>query len=125
MRLWREQRGLPFAWGRHDCLTWAWDCAKAITGRDPGKKFRGRYKTAAGALKHRMREGCPTMDKTARYFFPEIPLSEARSGDWALFDNLDGTEGIGVVAGPQLVARGLAGLVVLPISAATKAYRVT
>lgn len=36
----------PFAWGRHDCCTWAADVVLAITMQDPLADLRGRWSTA-------------------------------------------------------------------------------
>ena len=41
----------PFAWGTHDCFTFAADCVLAMTGEDKMAKRRGKYKTELGANK--------------------------------------------------------------------------
>ena len=40
----------PFSWGRHDCCLFACDAVMAMTGVDPAKPFRGKYKTKRGAF---------------------------------------------------------------------------
>jgi hypothetical protein len=34
-----------FAWGQHDCMLFAADWARELTGRDPAMAFRGGYET--------------------------------------------------------------------------------
>ncbi|WP_118138777.1 hypothetical protein [Oceanicella sp. SM1341] len=41
----------PFAWGRADCCTAACDVFEALFGIDPMAELRGRYTTAAGAMR--------------------------------------------------------------------------
>jgi hypothetical protein len=123
-RLWREEREKPFAWGASDCLTWAADCALAVTGRDPAKDFRRRYTTRTGATRVRLKHGCRDMADVAAFFYRQIPAAQARSGDWAVVTNDDGTKTIGVVVASQIVARGLDGLEIGPIWAADSFYRV-
>lgn len=45
-----EAERRPFAWGRHDCCTFAADCVLAITGRDPLADLRGQWRTRTQAL---------------------------------------------------------------------------
>lgn len=40
----------PFFWGEHDCCMFACNAIESMTGVDPAKPFRGRYKTERGAL---------------------------------------------------------------------------
>lgn len=56
-RLIEDARERPFAWGSHDCATWAADCVMAVTGRDLGQDWRGRYRTARGAARMLRRAG--------------------------------------------------------------------
>jgi hypothetical protein len=39
-----------FAWGRHDCMLFAADWARALTGDDPAAAWRGSYDSQFGAL---------------------------------------------------------------------------
>ncbi|WP_118138774.1 hypothetical protein [Oceanicella sp. SM1341] len=41
----------PFAWGHADCCTAACDVFEALFGIDPMAELRGRYATAAGAMR--------------------------------------------------------------------------
>ena len=121
----RKQRALPFAWGTADCLSWCADCALALTGADPMKKLRGRYKTAHGAAKVMKTEGWADMGEVAASMYAEIPVAQARSGDWAQIFNDDGTDPLGVVVGHVICARTEAqGLGQVPLTRAKRAFRV-
>jgi hypothetical protein len=56
--------------------------------------------------------------------FPEIPVAMAKSGDWAFIPNEDGTETLGVVFGPQIIARTQSGVGMQPLTKASRAFRV-
>jgi hypothetical protein len=46
-------RHRPFAWGQHDCVTWAADTACAMLGVPSwADDWRGRYSTEIGAARH-------------------------------------------------------------------------
>lgn len=45
-----EAHGKPFAWGQHDCCTWAADCVLAQTGVDHADGIRGTYADARGSV---------------------------------------------------------------------------
>src|SRR3546814_11847726 len=81
----------PFQWGVRDCALLACDAVAAITGDDPGKPFRGKYKTArgaAGALRRFAGGGLvKTVEKiTAARGMPEIPALMAQRGDVVIID---------------------------------------
>lgn len=42
----------PFAWGSNDCVMFAADAVNVMSGVDPAKASRGKYKTEQGAKKH-------------------------------------------------------------------------
>lgn len=42
----------PFAWDRCDCCSWACGWVLVRRGVDPSAPWRGRYRTARGALRH-------------------------------------------------------------------------
>lgn len=116
---------MPFAWGTHDCCTFAADVALAITGADPFAQHRGRYATEAGAdgvvgpagltqfVEGLMRDfGCD-----------EIPVATAQRGDWALVI-VGNMPLVGVVLGGQVAAPGARGLAFLPFRRAERAWGV-
>lgn len=115
----------PFVWGQSDCLLWCANCAKAITGRDPAADLRGRYSTAIEARRVMKAEGWRDMADVAGSMLAEIPLSQARAGDWAHIVNDDGTDTLGVVMGSMIVARTEKhGLGQVPLTCAAKVFRV-
>lgn len=121
----RSARGSGFAWNAiDDCLGWAAAVAMELTGRDPIAHIRGRYDSAVGARRVMVEEGWSGLADVARSCFREIPLAEARFGDWAVIANIDGTETIGVVAGAMIAAKTEAGMGQTPRSRATAAFRV-
>lgn len=47
----RAAAGRPFVWGKFDCCLFPADALLIMTGKDPAADFRGRYRSASGALK--------------------------------------------------------------------------
>lgn len=54
--------GIPFAWGAHDCCTFAAGAVRAQTGEDFYRPFAGRYSTASGAMKALRRRGFESLE---------------------------------------------------------------
>ncbi len=54
-------RGMTFAWGRHDCATWAFDVRCRLTGINAAAAWRGGYGTAAGSVRAMRRLGWQTL----------------------------------------------------------------
>lgn len=82
----KAARKRPFSWGEFDCCLFAADVIEILTGIDPAVDFRGRYETAAGALRVMKKEG-GDIDGLAEKIFPALdiwPLPSprlARRGD--------------------------------------------
>lgn len=122
---WRAAERRPFAWdGINDCLGWASGVAQTITGRDPISHLRGRYASARDAKRVMVAEGWSDMADVARSIFAEIPVAQARSGDWAWLANDDGSDTIGVFCRERIAARGETGMRQVPRARALKAFRV-
>jgi hypothetical protein len=72
----------PFAWGAHDCLLFP--AAWCRAGVDPVADFRGRYRTARGALRILKREG-GLLDLASRQMaaagLQPVPPAEVAAGD--------------------------------------------
>lgn len=114
----------PFAWGSHDCATWAFDLARDLTGgEDVAALWRGRYRTGAGAARVMRRLGWRNLEAMGRDLLG-APLSTprlAQRGDLVL----GGTPpAFGVAAGARAVFVGPQGLVSLPIDACPLAWRI-
>jgi hypothetical protein len=132
----REAQDRPAEWGKHDCCLFACDCVQAMTGVDPARKFRGRYKTkrgAFGAVKRFAGGGiAEAAEKIAGELgVPEVPPATAQRGDVVLFRGMlpDGgeTDCLGVVS---LDARHVAavppegGVVLVAVSTVLRAWRI-
>lgn len=79
----RGRYGLEPDWGTNDCMTWAADCVLAQTGVDTLAAYRGKYKTARGALKalrqiDKVELPIELMDLL---WGPRCHISEAKLGD--------------------------------------------
>jgi len=92
----RACEGTPFAWGVCDCSLFAADAVRAMTGVDHGVEFRGKYKTAAGAVRVLKRTGGVSGIADAALGARVAPLMLAR-GDLAAVHTEKGEEALGVV----------------------------
>ncbi|WP_138995712.1 DUF6950 family protein [Sphingomonas sp. PAMC 26621] len=97
-------RALPFAWGQHDCCTFAAGAVKAMTGTDPMPEFRGHYTTPRGSARALRRFGAGTLPATLNNKFETVDPSLAHRGDIIMSDGL-----LGICLGPFLVAVGAEG----------------
>ncbi|MBB4611600.1 DUF6950 family protein [Sphingomonas yabuuchiae] len=94
----------PFAWGDHDCCTFAAGAVAAMTGIDPMPEFRGRYSTAIGSARALRRFGAGDLPSTMDAKFETIPAPLAQRGDIVMSSGL-----LGVCMGPYLAAVGSEG----------------
>lgn len=80
---WADQAALrPFVWGEHDCALMVADAAVAMTGKDFGKPFRGKYNTARGAAEALRAYGAGTLQRTLTAVFGNpIHPAFAQRGD--------------------------------------------
>jgi hypothetical protein len=113
-------RGMAFAWGVHDCATWAFDVRRRLTGIDAAAAWRGRYATAAGSVRVMRRLGWQTLPAMgcALLGAPIQPLC-AQRGDIAMWGGA-----FGVCAGAVAVFVAQAGLTERPMTETTMAWRV-
>ncbi|WP_076071712.1 DUF6950 family protein [Sphingomonas montana] len=74
-------RALAFAWGEHDCCTFAAGAVAAMTGVETMDEFRGRYTTRRGAVTALRRYGAGTLADTMAAKFAAIPPAQAQRGD--------------------------------------------
>lgn len=78
-----QVKATPFAWGEFDCgPAFAGRLVEALTGADLAAPYRGRYKTAAGALRVIRNEGFADLAELVDALLPahEHP-SRMRLGD--------------------------------------------
>ena len=115
--------GRPFAWGSHDCATWAFDVAASLTGQpSAADAWRGRYRTARGAERvmrglgwpDRLAMGCALLGEPL-----PSPLL-AQRGDLVLGPDT----AFGVCAGARAAFIAPTGLIWLPLGACSHAWRI-
>jgi hypothetical protein len=82
-RVTEKHISLPGEWGVSDCLLTMADAVEAVTETDIMVKWRGKYKTEAGAAKLMKKNGCDTVEDVLRDFFrlPPVGRLSARRGD--------------------------------------------
>lgn len=113
----------PFVWGKHDCALFAAGAVKAQTGRDPARGLRGRYRSAAGAMKHLRKLGHEDLGDLVAAQFQEIKPAFAQVGDIAVVDG-DGMAALGIVQGERIYVLRPDGLGLVPLTTARRAFRV-
>jgi len=121
---WQRQKAIPFEWGVSDCGSFVADVAKLLTGRDPAEGVRGAYDSKVGFKRLMVERGFESLGDAAAATYPEIPVAQAKNGDWVFVVNEDGTETLGVVCGAQILARAEEGLSVDVLTRASRAFRV-
>jgi hypothetical protein len=119
-------RRTPFAWGRHDCCTFAADAVVAMTGEDAIAAMRGKYTTQQGAARHIARAGSLHALVARQIGEPMQTPALAGRGDVVLFEMVEpyGPQALGICVGAHIAAPGPQGMVTLPITVATAAWRI-
>jgi hypothetical protein len=114
-----DARCRPFAWGTHDCATWAFGVAARLRG-DQAPKWAGTYKTDAGAVRRLKREGLALEDMGSAILGASLPSPlMAWRGDVVFADGA-----YGVCIGTHIAQVTKEGLTMKPLAAAEKAWRV-
>ena len=113
---------MPFAWGTHDCCSFAADCVLAMTGVDKMAGYRGGYKSAVGASRKLAKAGGMLAAISAELGEPINPAL-AQRGDVVCFSSPLG-DTCGVCLGSTIAAAGLAGITHTPMTQAFKSWRV-
>lgn len=103
-------RGRSFAWGMHDCCTWAAECVHAVTGQDVLADLRGRWRTEPEAAAVLRELGGLRQAVTQRVGTEPLPtVLLAQRGDLVLLA-LGNTQALGVCMGAFAVAPAEDGL---------------
>lgn len=115
-----------FKLGEADCFTLAMDVVRAVTGKDPYERERGRYVTMMGAQRQMLLRGFTDLRDAFAAVFPVIAPGSALLGDIGTAKDPSTGQIVGVVYdGNGWVGRlQPKGLFRLPISDITRAYRI-
>lgn len=129
-----SSRTEPFAWGTHDCCTFAAKAIEAQTGVRIDDDFAGKYTDKLSAFKLiKSVTGGTSVAAAAAYCADKHGLKElayplmAQRGDLVLFNNPDGEPIAGVIHtnGKHAVSVGEQGTIAVPITAVTRAWSIT
>lgn len=97
-----EAREKPFCWGKNDCVLFAAGWVWFVTGKDPARRWRGRYATKMEAARRIKEAGADDMIAAGDILFGASRaldrVSHARRGDVALSNGA-----FGVVTGASAV----------------------
>ena len=109
-------RAKPFAWGLHDCPTFAFETRMILTGgEDIAALWRGRYTTALGGARVMRRLGWASLEDMGCALLgePRPGVLLAQRGDIVLADT---GLGFGICNGASAVGMAPAGLVTVPLT---------
>jgi hypothetical protein len=118
-----DARTRAFVWGVHDCAIWAFDLRRDLRGGDDTVAlWRGRYRTARGAVRVMRRLGWSSMREagTALLGTPLANVRLAQRGDLVL--SPDATS-FGVCLGAQVAFLAPEGLTLRALQSCTLAWR--
>ncbi|GAA5540462.1 hypothetical protein [Brucella sp. NBRC 113783] len=112
-------------WGVSDCLMTAADAIKAVTGEDPLVKFRGKYKTEAGAARKMRANGCENVKDVFENYLQLEPVNRlvARRGDVGVMV-INDEYVAGFICGTGFAVKQPSGLAFFPVTDIEQAYRV-
>lgn len=121
-----ERRKEPFRWGAHDCALFGADVVHALTGKDFGEPFRGKYSDAEGAALALRQYGAGTVLRTFDRHLKRVHPAQARRGDVVRLgkSEIAPTGSIGVCIGGDALFVSDMGLERRPRSEWTIAWRV-
>jgi hypothetical protein len=114
----------PFAWGKHDCCTFAAGAVHAMTGKHHMAEFRGKYKDEGTAQAALQSIGKGSLYHTLRGKFGNpIKPAMAQRGDLMMAD-VEGTPALLICLGQVSVGPGPDGLVRLPTLSCNRGWRI-
>lgn len=125
--------GMPFEWGRSDCLTLVADVETALTGIDPMAELRGRYKSAGGATRLLRKQGHRDIEAALAGRYQAVAPAMARRGDCGLVETVTAAGTVlaaVIVTGPNVVGKtatskkGSTGLTTLGRDRLVRAFRI-
>lgn len=116
------RRERAFSWGESDCCLFVCDAIEAMTGSDPGVRWRGLYTTEKGARRV-LRDNGGVDGIATMVLGPAMPPALAGRGDVSLIDTPSG-EALALCLGGLIAAQCQAGLEFIPMTAAKAAWKV-
>lgn len=114
--------GRPHVWGQHDCVTFAADVVRELTGSDPMGTLRGTYDSPLSAARVMKAAGADNVGDLAALHLSEVTPSEARRGDIVL--SAEPYEFLAVCVGRTAVGPSEHGMIHIPMAQAVRAFRV-
>lgn len=122
----------PFQWGVNDCAMAAANCVYLLTGADPAKPYRHKYKDAIGAMRIIKKHGNGSLlgliDKSLEGIGQSIDPINAKQGDVVvakLFNGTDERETAGICNGStSLFPSDRGGLFPFPTRLCIQAWRI-
>lgn len=115
------RRERAFSWGDSDCCLFVCDAIEAMTGTDPGVRWRGLYASEKSARRV-LRDNGGVDGIATLVLGPAMPSPLAARGDVVLIDTPTG-EALAVCLGGQIAAQGQAGIEFHQMTAAKAAWK--
>ncbi len=106
------------------CAEFTAGAVEAITGRNLGIAWRGKYKTVAAGLKALRKGGFADHVALAAEMFEAIHPAFACPGDIAVLPEVDGVKVMGIVQGANIYVQSANGIGAVPLTDAIAAFRV-
>ncbi|MET8524104.1 hypothetical protein [Nocardioides sp. NPDC004968] len=105
----------PFCWDSCDCCSWACGWVALRRGVDPSARWRGRYRTARGALLQIRRAGGDLLDVASEAMADAglVPTEAPRPGDIGVVET-DRGQALAIRTPTGWAAKAAAGITVAP-----------
>lgn len=116
------RRERAFSWGDSDCCLFVCDGIEAMTGTDPGERWRGLYQSERGARRV-LRDNDGVSGLATLILGQPVPPALAGRGDVVLIDTPAG-EALALCVGNTIAAQGGSGIEFHPNNAAKAAWKV-
>lgn len=116
------RRERVFSWGDSDCCLFVCDAIEAMTGTDPGSRWRGLYASEKGARRV-LRDNGGVGGVATLVLGAAVPSALAGRGDVVLIDTPHG-EALALCLGGLIAAQGQAGIEFIEMKQAKAAWTV-
>ncbi len=120
-----EIKATRITWGKHDCAVGlAAHAIEEMTGVDLAARWRGRYDSAASALRMIREDGFDDLAQLCRSLLPAVPACMGQIGDIALVPDETGIGALGVVIGDRIIVLTETGIGTVDLLSASVVFRV-